>query len=241
MIFFCSDSAKNLGFTVIIDMRGNGNCSTNVKAILKVLQEHFSANIHNVVIIKPDNFWQKQRASISSHKYKFETSTISIEALNKIAEPNQLTSDFEGNQLYDHQQWTDSRLAIEDFFWQASDLADRIDDLQEDLQRNDFAEDVNGARHALDHHNEMKKKILKLPIEDLDVQGKKLLAKINMNSGCSAGAVSIKQTNIFKIIKFLHYLFLFFREQVEAIAVAVSPVLRHNPGYPLIIQTCQLQ
>jgi len=160
-------------------MRGNGNCSTNVKTILKVLQEHFSANIHNVVIIKPDNFWQKQRASISSHKYKFETTTVSIESLNKIVESHQLTGDFEGQQLYDHQQWTDARLAIEDFFWQAGDMADRIDDLQEDLNRNDFAEDVPLARHAIDHHNEMRKKITKLPIEDLDMQGKKLLAKIN--------------------------------------------------------------
>lgn len=176
---FCSDAAKNLGFTVIIDMRGNGNCSTNVKTILKVLQEHFSANIHNVVIIKPDNFWQKQRASISSHKYKFETTTVSIESLNKIAESHQLTGDFEGQQLYDHQQWTDARLAIEEFFWQAGDMADRIDDLQEDLNRNDFAEDVALARHAIDHHNEMRKKITKLPIDDLDMQGKKLLAKIN--------------------------------------------------------------
>ncbi|KRK00715.1 triple functional domain protein isoform X1 [Drosophila yakuba] len=179
LISIPSDAAKNLGFTVIIDMRGNGNCSTNVKTILKVLQEHFSANIHNVVIIKPDNFWQKQRASISSHKYKFETTTVSIESLNKIAESHQLTGDFEGQQLYDHQQWTDARLAIEDFFWQAGDMADRIDDLQEDLNRNDFAEDVPLARHAIDHHNEMRKKITKLPIEDLDMQGKKLLAKIN--------------------------------------------------------------
>uniref|UniRef100_A0A1B0B9B4 Uncharacterized protein n=1 Tax=Glossina palpalis gambiensis TaxID=67801 RepID=A0A1B0B9B4_9MUSC len=194
LIMIPSDSAKNLGFTVIIDMRGNGNCAANVKTILKVMQEHFSANIHNVVIIKPDNFWQKQRASISSHKYKFETSTISIETLNKVAEANQLTSDFEGTQVYDHQQWTEARLAIEDFFWQASDLADRIDDLQEDLQRNDFAEDVNGARHALDHHNEMKKKILKLPVEDLDLQGKKLLSKINFGVGCSGGPVG---ANIF--------------------------------------------
>lgn len=167
-------------------MRGNGNCSTNLKTILKVLQEHFSANIHNVVLIKPDNFWQKQRASISTNKYKFETSNISIEALHKIAEAHQLTSDFDGTQPYDHQQWTESRLAIEDFFWQASDMADRIDDLQEDLQRNDFAEDVNGAKHSLDHHNEMKKKIQNLPIEDLELQSKKLLAKINKNAG-SAG------------------------------------------------------
>lgn len=147
------------------------------------MQEHFNANIHSVVIIKPDNFWQKQRASISSHKYKFEISTISIESLNKVAESSQLTGDFDGTQMYDHQLWTDARLAIEDFFWQASDMADRIDDLQEDLQRSDFAEDVNGARHAIDYHNEMKKKILKLPIEDLDMQGKKLLSKINMGAG----------------------------------------------------------
>ncbi|XP_030560757.1 triple functional domain protein isoform X1 [Drosophila novamexicana] len=187
LISIPSDAAKNLGFTVIIDMRGNGNCSTNVKTILKVLQEHFSANIHNVVIIKPDNFWQKQRASISSNKYKFETQTISIEALNKIAESHQLTSDFDGQQPYDHQQWTDARLAIEDFFWQAGDMADRIDDLQEDLNRNDFAEDVSLARHAIDHHNEMRKKITKLPIEDLDMQGKKLLTKINMAAATNAG------------------------------------------------------
>lgn len=104
---------------------------------------------------------------------------MSIESLNKIVESHQLTGDFEGQQLYDHQQWTDARLAIEDFFWQAGDMADRIDDLQEDLNRNDFAEDVPLARHAIDHHNEMRKKITKLPIEDLDMQGKKLLAKIN--------------------------------------------------------------
>lgn len=172
-------------------MRGNGNCSTNVKTILKVLQDYFSSNIHNVVIIKPDNFWQKQRASISSHKYKFEISTASIETLHKIADCNQLISDFDGTHIYDHQQWTDARLAIEDFFWQASDLADRIDDLQEDLQRNDFAEDVSGARHDIDNHNEMKKKILKLPIEDLDVQGKMLVSKLNLGLNCSNSPVSI--------------------------------------------------
>ncbi|KAH8395569.1 hypothetical protein KR222_000041 [Zaprionus bogoriensis] len=190
LISIPSDVAKNLGFTVIIDMRGNGNCSTNVKTILKVLQEHFSANIHNVVIIKPDNFWQKQRASISSNKYKFETQTISIEALNKIAESHQLTADFDGQQLYDHQQWTDARLAIEDFFWQAGDMADRIDDLQEDLNRDDFAEDVNLARHALDHHTEMRKKITKLPIAELDMQGKKLLTKINQTASAGTAGQS---------------------------------------------------
>ena len=64
------------------------------------------------------------------------------------------------------------RLAIEEFSWQAADLLDRLDDLQEDLARNDFADDVSGAKHKIDLHNEMKKKIMKAPVEDIDVLGK---------------------------------------------------------------------
>lgn len=183
-----------------MDMRGNGNCATNVKTILKVLQEHFSANIHNVVLIKPDNFWQKQRASISSHKYKFETTTISIDSLNKIAEPNQLSSDFEGMQLYDHEQWIDSRIAIEEFFWHASDLVDRIDDLQEDLNRNDIAENVHGAKERLDYNKEMRKKIEKLPIKELTLEAEKLILKYSnyqqsQENGSTSRHIPIQSNN----------------------------------------------
>lgn len=66
---------------------------------------------------------------------------------------------------YDHAQWIDTRLVVEDFTWQAADLLDRLDDLQEDLSRNDFADDVAGAKHGIDLHNEMKKKIMKVPVE----------------------------------------------------------------------------
>lgn len=111
-------------------MRGNGNNMGSVKTILKILQEHFCSNVHNVAIIKPDNFWNKQRASISSHKYKFETSTISIEGLSKIADTSQLGFEFDGTLNYDHSQWIDIRLALEEFLWQVGDMLDRIDDLQ---------------------------------------------------------------------------------------------------------------
>lgn len=163
-------------------MRGNSNNMSTVKAILKVLQEHFCTVVHSVVIIKPDNFWQKQRASISSHKYKFETSTISLEGLHKLIDISQLTIEFDGALNYDHSQWTDIRMALEEFLWPIGDMLDRIEDLQEDISRSDFAEDVNGAKHGIEHHNDMKKKILKLPIEELDVQGQKLLAKLNADS-----------------------------------------------------------
>ncbi len=65
-----SDDVRELAFSVVIDMRGS--TWTTVKPILKVLQEYFAAQIHTAYIIKPDNFWQKQRTSIGSQKYKFE-------------------------------------------------------------------------------------------------------------------------------------------------------------------------
>ena len=47
------------------------------------LQDLFPAPIYNVYIINPGNFWQKQKTSLGSHKYKFETSLIGIEELMK--------------------------------------------------------------------------------------------------------------------------------------------------------------
>lgn len=97
---------------------------------------------------------------------------ISLEALTKIIDTSQLTSDLEGTLNYDHASWLETRLAVEEFSWQASDLIDRLDDLQEDLGRNDFADDVSGAKHKIDLHNEMKKKIMKAPVEEIDMMGK---------------------------------------------------------------------
>ncbi|KAK7792817.1 hypothetical protein R5R35_000762 [Gryllus longicercus] len=168
-------------------MRG-ATCNT-AKPILKVLQEHFASSVHAVYVIKPDNFWQKQRFSLGSHKYKFETSMISLEALPKIIDTTQLTGDLEGTLHYDHAQWIDMRLALEDFVWQAADLLDRLDDLQEDLSRNDFADDVIGAKRAIDLHNEMKKKITKAPVEEIDLIGQRLLQRLSgdSNSGYDSG------------------------------------------------------
>lgn len=159
-------------------MRGNANTSAGAKNALKILQENFSDLVHQALIIKPDNFWQKQRSSIASNKYKFEVTTLSIQAIGKIVDVSQLTSDFDGFFHYDHSQWLELRLALEDFSWQANDIGDRIEDFQEDLHHFDLAEDVNGAKHQIDNHNDMKRKILKLPIDDLEGQGQKLLGKL---------------------------------------------------------------
>jgi triple functional domain protein len=117
-----------------------------------------------------------------------QVTNISIDALCKIIDPAQIISDFEGNMFYDHNQWIDLRLAFEEFLWQTSDILDRIDDLQEDLSHSNFAEDVAGAKHAIDNHNDMKRKITKLPREDLEKQGQKLLGKLTAYSSKTEGS-----------------------------------------------------
>lgn len=165
----------------------NNTSSGSLKAILKILQENFSAGvIHQVVIVKSDTFWQKQRSS--SNKYKFETLSISLESLGKMIDVSQLTADFEGAWPYDHGQWIEMRKDLEDFLWQASDLLDRVDDLQEDISRCEFADDPNGALMELDHHKDMKKKIAKLPLEELDVLGKRVLNKLNHDGSHHGGS-----------------------------------------------------
>lgn len=71
-LLHCSEETRERGFSVVIDMRGG--TWTSVKPILKILNEHFATFVFMVYIIKPDNFWQKQRTSLGSAKYKFEVS-----------------------------------------------------------------------------------------------------------------------------------------------------------------------
>nr|XP_050856802.1 kalirin isoform X4 [Vespula vulgaris] len=66
------DETRDLGFTVIVDMRGA--TWDSVKTILKVLHEYFHQSVYVAFIIKPENFWQKQRTSLAKQKkYNFES------------------------------------------------------------------------------------------------------------------------------------------------------------------------
>ena len=67
--------------------------------------------------------------------------------------------------------------ALEDFFHQSCDLLDRLDSMRDELNHNDFADDVGGARKAMDQHNEVKRKILKVPVENVDNVGQRILQR----------------------------------------------------------------
>ncbi|XP_064466147.1 triple functional domain protein-like isoform X2 [Ornithodoros turicata] len=183
------EEARELGFSVVIDTRGA--TWATIKPILKLLQECFPAKIHAAYLIKPDNFWQKQRTSMGSSKYKFETNMISQEALSKYIDPSQLTPDLDGTLSYDHSQWLDLRMALEKFLWNTGDLLEQLERMKEDLVSNNFAEDVATAKRMIEDHVSAKKRVLQIPVDEVDLEGQQVLHRLGLSSsGCGGGSSS---------------------------------------------------
>ncbi|XP_023806918.1 kalirin isoform X2 [Oryzias latipes] len=178
-----SEDVCKRGFTVIIDMRGSK--WELIKPLLKTLQEYFPAEICVALIIKPDNFWQKQKTNFGSAKFSFETSMVSVEGLAKLVDPSQLTDDFEGSLEYNHEEWIELRVSLEEFMFSAAHLLYRLEDLQELLSKKDFPADVEGSRRLIEEHTQLKKKVLKAPVEELDLEGQRLLQCIRSSDGFS--------------------------------------------------------
>ncbi|KIH55640.1 hypothetical protein ANCDUO_14198, partial [Ancylostoma duodenale] len=86
-----ADEARDLGFTVIIDMRGK-HAYNNVRPILKAINVHM----------------------------------ISIDALAKFVDSNQLIRDLGGSFPYDHDDWLDTRLSAEVNIAQVTNIAVRL-------------------------------------------------------------------------------------------------------------------
>nr|XP_057902601.1 triple functional domain protein isoform X3 [Doryrhamphus excisus] len=188
-----SEEVCKHGFTVIVDMRGSKWDS--IKPLLKILQESFPSCIHVALIIKPDNFWQKQRTNFGSSKFEFETTMVSLEGLTKVVDPSQLTADFDGSLDYNHEEWIEVRVAFEEFSGHATQMLARLEEMQETVSRKDFPQDLEGARRMIDEHATLKKKVIKAPIEELDTEGQRLLQRIqssesssNRNGGSSGGS-----------------------------------------------------
>ncbi|XP_008301358.1 kalirin-like, partial [Stegastes partitus] len=178
-----SEDVCKRGFTVIIDMRGSK--WDLIKPLLKTLQEFFPADICVALIIKPDNFWQKQKTNFGSAKFSFETSMVSVEGLSKLVDPSQLTDDFEGSLDYNHEEWMELRVSLEEFMSNAVHLLSRLEDLQELLSKKEFPADVEGSRRLIEEHTQLKKKVLKAPVEELDREGQRLLQCIRSSDGFS--------------------------------------------------------
>uniref|UniRef100_A0A3Q2PBP2 Kalirin RhoGEF kinase b n=1 Tax=Fundulus heteroclitus TaxID=8078 RepID=A0A3Q2PBP2_FUNHE len=176
-----SEDVRARGFTVVVDMRGSKWDS--VKPVLRTLQESFSTNIHTALLIKPDTFWQKHKTNLGSAKFSFETSLVSVEGLSRLIDPSQLTADLGGSLEYDHVEWTELRLGLEEFSGAAMQLLAQLEQLEAGLSRIPEPKDVDEARKLLEEHNRLRNTIATAPVDSLDREGKSLLQRMRGGGG----------------------------------------------------------
>lgn len=110
---------------------------------------------------------------------------VSVEGLTKLVDPSQLTDDFEGSLEYNHEEWMELRVALEEFLGSAVHLLSRLEELQEQLAKKEFPVDVEGSRRLIEEHTQLKKKVMKAPVEELDREGQRLLQCIRSSDGYS--------------------------------------------------------
>ena len=67
---------------------------------------------------------------------------------------------------------------LEEFIWKALDLLDKLDELGEILTNPDLPDDLGGAQHVLEEHNQLKRRVTLAPVEQLSMEGHHILTKI---------------------------------------------------------------
>ncbi|KAJ1367240.1 hypothetical protein KIN20_028108 [Parelaphostrongylus tenuis] len=176
-----SDETRDHGFTVIIDMRGK-HAYNNVRPILKAInhlcETTTGLNIM-VLIIKPDTFWEKQKANMLLGSWSFEVHMISNDALSKFIDSSQLIRELGGSFPYDHDDWLDTRLELERWIWQVSDVMRNLECQRRSMTEAQSPVDVTTAEAALSQHSLIKKTIFAIPIDRLQSESERISERIN--------------------------------------------------------------
>ncbi|VDM73827.1 unnamed protein product [Strongylus vulgaris] len=162
-------------------MRGK-HAYNNVRPILKAINylcETTSGINVMILIIKPDTFWEKQKANMLIGSWSFEVHMVSIDALVKFVDPNQLIRDLGGSFPYDHDDWLDTRLELERWIWQVSEVMRNLECQRRSMMEAQSPVDVATAEAALSQHSSIKKTIFTIPVERLQSESERIAERIN--------------------------------------------------------------
>ncbi|CAI2304098.1 unnamed protein product [Caenorhabditis sp. 36 PRJEB53466] len=170
--------AREKGFSVVIDMRGKQTW-TNVRQILKALSSIESTSTIQVFIIKPDKFWEKQKAQLSLGTWDFEVEMYSFESLVKFIDSSMLPKCVGGTYPYDNDEWLEMRLELEAWIWKMTDLMEKLESVRRDICEGEQPVDVRTADAALKKSHVAKKNIFTIPVEELGNEADRIITRIS--------------------------------------------------------------
>lgn len=98
--------------------------------------------------------------------------------------------------------------ALEKFLYEASSLLAKLEEIQDGLSREDFADTLEGLKDQIKHNQHVKKWIVKAPVEILQDEGEKLRTTLQdpdqVTDGFTAEDVKKAELQIHELVEGLH-------------------------------------
>ncbi|GMT28628.1 hypothetical protein PFISCL1PPCAC_19925 [Pristionchus fissidentatus] len=158
------------GFTVVVDMRGSAKWEA-AKAMLKALNqvtERTKSVIHLVLIIQPQSFWEKQKAHFSNSCIKAEVQYITCDKLSRFFDVTELPRELGGTFSFDYDEWLELRLELENWIWKVAEWMKVLDECKNIMRSSSAPTCVKSAQDSITMHTEIQKRILSVPLDELD-------------------------------------------------------------------------
>jgi len=178
----------DLGFVLIVDRRSDR--WNAVKTTLLRISNFFPGLIAVVYVLRPSGLLQKAISEVSNkffrEDFRFKVVVCScVEELHQRIDTSQLPSELGGHLSYHHQEWIDTRVAVESFSANTTDIGAALRKFSRRLQDTELPNDVPTTQSVL-HHQGQDYATLKSELHNASIQGETLL-KLIKNPASSNG------------------------------------------------------
>ncbi|KAF5301257.1 hypothetical protein FQR65_LT00957 [Abscondita terminalis] len=175
-----SNESRTRGITVLLDTR-KGHWKTARSYIRQVTSSLNPEELAQLVVIRPDAFWDKQRVeNCTSTQKDNQVVFTSPSRLIRFVELSQLPPELGGSYIYNHQQWIENRLKAEEYFKESTSALTNLEEFHQHLLNNRLLR-ANEVDDALNNNNEMAESLQILTQKNLE-KGQELLQKIEYDN-----------------------------------------------------------
>ncbi|XP_019765330.1 guanine nucleotide exchange factor DBS isoform X4 [Dendroctonus ponderosae] len=157
----------DMGFHLVIDRRKDR--WNSVKTVLLKISVFFPGLIQVVYVLRPASFLQKALSEVSNKlfkdEFKFRMIVLSTaEELHEHVDPHQLTVDLKGTLAYNHQEWINQRIELENFSSITQEVSNALDEFTKVVDETELPNTVESTQELLlkqkESYSDLKRNIL---------------------------------------------------------------------------------
>ncbi|KOC67436.1 SEC14 domain and spectrin repeat-containing protein 1 [Habropoda laboriosa] len=126
-----SEETKKNGLVLIVDARRGA--WRVARSCVRLSMMLLGASAASTIVVRPDGFWDKRVDSCTKSHKEGEPTYLTLTRLQHHVDFPQLPYELGGNKAYDHADWIQKRVKVEDYTKDASVLVARMTDLHQRL------------------------------------------------------------------------------------------------------------